>query len=307
MEVSKLNVAVNNVQVTLEGEGEWVYKVFRDLKEHGVGKLAPENTTNQMPAGYNMDSFQEDVVIKGNNNLDDASVISENNFPSLHNVVLQGTPQTEKDWLLIYAAYCSRQGKNLFTREELRAKYEETNRKTPTREKNFSTNLKTLISNNYISAVNENDFRIELTGLEKASSILSTPVSTNKTKKSKVKKTPAKKKTSVNYNLIDLELSEEERGLFRGFWDNHKYNSHMDKVVLISYWLMQEKEIKEFTPDYIFTMLRTINESITFNILAALNNGTHSKNYFSYNTESKVYNLTYVGEDRVKALEISKE
>lgn len=304
MDVSKLDISVNNAQVTLEGEGEWVYKLFKELKENGLGKLAEDNTSHQVSADDNADSFKRNLK---SHNLEDNSVIFENNFPSLYNVVLQGIPQTEKDWLLIYAAYCSQQGENFFTREDLRSKYDETNRKTPAREKNFATNLKTLISDKYISAVNENDFRIELTGLKKVASILSASNTNNKTKKSATKKKSAKKKTIGNYNLIDLKLSKEDRDLFRDFWESHKYDSNMDKVVLISYWLIQEKSINEFTPDHIFTMLRTINESINFNIISALNNGMHSKNYFTYNSDTKAYTLTYIGEDQVKALEIHTE
>lgn len=46
----------------------------------------------------------------------------------------------------------------------------------------------------------------------------------------------------------------------------------MDKAVLVAYWLKKEKTIENYTANHLFTILRTIDENASFDILSALKN-----------------------------------
>ncbi len=307
MDVFKLNIIIDNAQIELEGQGELVYKIFQELKENGLGKLTPltkEYSSNLVSANNSEETSKDVPKIENTDNLKDDPILLNEDFPALQNVVLQGTPQTEKDWLLVYAAYCSEQGESLFTRDDLRTKYDETNRKTITREKNFSTNVKSLISDNYISAVNDTEFRLEGIGLERAKKILLNPSSERKAKQNS---SSGKKKTPMSYSLLNLDLSEEQRISFRDFWNKHEHSSNMDKAVIIAYWLKREKSINDYTPNHLFTMLRTIEENTSFDISAAIRNAKNTRHFFSYDSDNKAYTLTHIGEDRVTAIETIKE
>lgn len=159
----------------------------------------------------------------------------------------------------------------------MRAKYDETNRKTIPREKNFSTNVKSLISDQYISAINDTEFRLEKTGFERAKVIL---LSSPNKRKTKQNSSSRKKNTPTSYSLLELDLSEEQRISFRDFWEKHKHPSNIDKAVIIANWLKVEKEINDYTPNHFFTMLRTIEENTSFNIAAAIKNAKNTKHFF---------------------------
>ena len=79
----------------------------------------------------------------------------------------------EGEWMLVYALYASNCGKDFFSKENLHAKYEETNRVTQSRNNHFMENLKILLTSKYISGVNQTDFRLEQTGIQTAKAILS--------------------------------------------------------------------------------------------------------------------------------------
>lgn len=66
---------------------------------------------------------------------------------------------------------------------------------------------------------------------------------------------------------------------FKEFWNAHKHTFNMDKAVLTAYWLKIKKNIEDFTPDHLFTMLRTIEEGASFDLLPAISNGCFDQGY----------------------------
>ena len=299
MEAFKLKVALGNAQIELEGNGELVHKIFQELRENGLGKLtiSAESQSNSNSSNYNAkESFDQ----KAEGSEDSKDTLLDEELPTLENVVLQCTPKTEAEWLLIYATYCSNQGKSLFTKDDLRAKYDETNRITEARSKNFASNIKSLVSSKYISAVNANDFRLDKVGLAHAKSII---FDSDDEKKGKRKNLSNKKKSPDTYTMLELDLSREQRISFKDFWNNHTHSVNMDKAVLAAYWLNKEKNINEFTANHLFTMLRTIEEGASFDLAAAIRNARNNKNYFT-DISNGAYRIHHIGEDHVKSLEI---
>lgn len=296
----KLKMIIGEAQIELEGDGELVHTIFQELKDTGLGKLAPliqvsskgTEATSKPPANP-LSKETEDALDNSNESLPE--------LPSLQDVVLQGLPQKESDWLLIYAAYASDWGGKSFTREDLRAKYTETKRTTDARSKNFAANLRALSTSHYISAINNTEFRIDQSGIEKAKSIVLSPPSG---KKANGSAGSLPKRSLPTYKPLDLGLSTEEREQFKEFWSQHNHSVNMDKAVLTAYWLKANKEITDFTAAHLFTMLRTIEETVSFDLEGAITNAKNKKNFFVPGEGKGVYTLYHIGEDHVKTLEI---
>lgn len=162
----RIKVTIEGMSVELEGDAETVKEIFASLKENGMGYM---NTLSKPVAVISKKTTVEESTP------DFVSVeeeLEQEDIPSLENVVLSGGPSTEVEWILVYAFYCSEQGKKFFTRDDLRQCYKDTKRYTRARSKNFATNIKSLISEKYISAVNMEDFRIERSGLDFATKII---------------------------------------------------------------------------------------------------------------------------------------
>lgn len=302
----KLKIAIGNAQIELEGEGELVHTIFQELRETGLGNISPlVKTEKQTPDGRPDNPNDSDKLPnepKEPSPQNDS--LSSSELPSLNNVVMQGLPQKESEWLLIYALYASNCGSQFFTKDDLRAKYVESNRVTTSHNNHFTENIRILVSEKFISAVNETDFRLEQSGIKRAKDILSGSVSDKKASKTK---RPASKRVPSTYELLELELSAEDRTQFRNFWNQHNHSSNINKAVLAAYWLKENKSVVEFTSNHLFTMLRTVDESTSFDLFSAITNAKKNKNYFVNGSNPRSYTITHIGEDCVRKLEFNQE
>ncbi len=298
----KLKITMGNAQIELEGEGELVHTIFQELRESGLGNISPLVSVERHDL-HDRNTDQSDSGELPNESVDNVESDSAIGFelPSLNNVVMQGFPQKESEWLLIYALYASNCGKTFFSREDLKAKYVETNRVSTSHNNHFLENLKILVSSKYISAISATDFRLEQAGIVKARDILSG--STLDKKASKTKRAPSKHAPST-YELLDLGLSAEEREQIKNFWVQHDHSSNINKAVLAAYWLKDNKTLVEFTPNHFFTILRTVDESTSFDLPSAITNAKRLKNYFTNGSTKGSYSITHIGEDYIKKLKI---
>lgn len=297
----KLKIVIGDAQIELEGEGELVHTIFQEIKDSGLGKF-----TSLVQDGHK-DAVRPSATSPSDANKgvsDSSEESSAPKLPLLQDVVLQGKPKTEVEWLLIYAAYASNWGSNLFTREDLRVKYTETKRITPTRNKNFATNFKSLSIAQYISANNDTEYRLTQMGVQKAKDIV---LGESPSKKANKPAGSTSKRTLSTYKIVDIGLSSEDRIQFKDFWIQHDHTSNMNKAVLAAYWLKSKKSVVDFTADHLFTMLRTIEESASFDLLSAIKNAKKDKSYFILGSAKGSYTLTHIGEDHVKLLEISQK
>lgn len=292
----KIKVTWDGMAIELEGETESVKEIFNSLKDSGMGCMGGNSRKNVSAVMNDVKS----VVDEGITDSDaESSVGSEYvEVPSLQNVVLAGGPRTESEWMLIYAFYGSERGSKLFTKDDLRQGYKETNRMTPARSKNFATNLKVLTSDRLISAVNQNDFRIEKKGIELATKIVCGEIAEKSGKGAKKRNSKSKTSTTETYNLVELNFSQDERNSLMKFYSEHPIANHQDKMVVIAKWLKDVKGIDEVNKDIIFTVLRTLGESTSFNISQTLINAKNLKSFFT-SAEAGKFKINHIGEDHV--------
>ena len=261
----KIKVTWNGMTVELEGEAENVKEIFNSLKDSGMGRM---DECDRKVVSMHTDNMKEKIENENIMRINEDGYEEQDQIeiPSLSNVVLVGGPRTESEWILVYAFYKSEQGTQFFSRDDLRQCYRETNRYTDIRNKNFSKNVRTLISDKLISAVNQNDFRIERKGIELATKIVCGEITEKDGKGSKKKISKAKTGVTETYNLVDLNLSQDERSALVEFYSEHSPANHQDKTVVIAKWLKDVKGIDEVNKDIVFTVLRTLGESTSFNI-----------------------------------------
>jgi hypothetical protein len=291
----KLKVSFDNSNIELEGEGELVCTLFRELRDNGLGLL-----TTSKKIVSSTDRVANDEGYEQGNETDVEETISEEyHLPSLSNLVMTAPKLMESDWLLIYALYCTDNGTRTFTHTDLKKKYDETNRNTDARKKNFAANMKALVSGKLIEKLNGMDYKLTALGKEKAERLIRGDVGQGKMK-AKTRSGQAAKRSVPSYKTIDLGLSDGERSDFRTYWSNHLHATNIDKAVLIAYWLKSKKGTDEVGADEVFTMLRTAEESASFNILSALKNGKNQKQYFTLGTRSGYYCINHIGEDHIK-------
>ena len=289
--------------VELHGNKDFVYKIFRELKEEGFGKLAPmlftPPTYNQKLSETVKENLSADKVDETN---DDVSMLE---YPSISDVVIKNFPKSEVEWIVVYAFYISEYASQRVGREAIREMYRSTNRFTSSRSGNFVKNIETVVKNNWLSSVNEDEFVITDAGKSKVIEILSNKSNTPKKTVSSAKKNSA----SASYNPVDLGLSADQRSELNGFYNSYKgkAKSNIDKILVLLYWLKQNTSSLEFDADVVFTLLRTVNESTSFAIQAALGNMLSRNNYIRAGSSKGKYSLTHFGEDRVVHDLIDKE
>ena len=277
MESFKLRVVLGDVQIELEGNESMVQSIFSQICDNGLGVLKScmkLNNHTTIESNYG----EETILEADTEQYVDANTPSAIGYPSLANVVLKGELKTEAEWILIYSFYCSAFGAKLFTEDDLRSKYDESKRFNDTRRKNFKTNIKSLAAKKLISAVNATEYRIEKEGIEKAKSILFVEQSTKKITSKNKKSTP--KKQTPKYEMKQLEITDSETKNLREFWTSHDHSSHMDKAVLAAFWLKEKKALTSISADHVFTILRTLSEAASFDLLSSLKNAKNKKKFF---------------------------
>lgn len=292
----KLKVCVGNSIVELEGEGALVHAIFTELREHGLGLLS--SSTSQPSEAYNDENTEETKRDTADQQLQ--SSVPDFTIPNIKDVVVKNLPKTETEWVLVYAFYVTNNGNKLFTMENVRQMYRDTNRYTEVRNKNFSTNFKNSIKTGWFNAINDNDYSLSEAGKEKAYEILKrNPTATDKTKSPKAKQSY----TKTSYQMVDLGLDETERSELKTYFDSFGKLNNMEKSLVLASWLITHKKSSEVNEHIIFTALRIVGQSTSFDIAGSLKNGKNKSNFFALGETAGYYKLHYIGEDHIKELE----
>lgn len=299
-EMFKLKISIGNANVELEGDGNLVHTIFTELREQGLGQLSTHNSYSSFVENNNTELPDEntDVTVHHQTAVDTDSFIK----PNIKDVVIKDLPNSESEWVLIYALYASEEGTSTFTSDDLRQMYKESNRMTDVRNKNFSTNVKKAVSSDWFTTVNSTEYALTAKGKSFALDILQRDPSTNKTSSKK----PKQSHTKMEYQMIELGLSQDERKEMKEYFSSFIKLNNMEKTLVLSLWLAKNKRINEVNENTIFTALRTIGHPTSFDIGASLKNGKHRYNYFSSSENPGQYKIHHIGEDHVTELENSR-
>lgn len=301
-DIFKLRVDVGTSHIELEGEGTLVHTIFSELREHGLGKLSSINPAKDSFPEEALPEMQEVTSPDSGMKIPSESTQSTN-LPNIRDVVIKNFPKTESEWILVYALYCSDQGAKTFSSEDIRQMYHDTNRYTESRNKNFATNIKKCVSDGFFTCVNDTDFALSATGQDTASSILNRSAEEkNNSKKKKGGQAFAK----ASYQLIDLNLGQKEREEMKKYFDSFSKLNNIEKALILAYWLKTHANISEVNEHAIFSALKTVGHSTSFDIKNAIRNGKNKNNYFITGDTTGFYKVHHIGEDHIKELESAR-
>lgn len=110
-------------------------------------------------------------------------------------------------------------------------------------------------------------------------------------------KNPSKKLVR-NYNLLDFNLSEEQREAFREFYKQKQPNGQNDIVLILAYWLKQNLSMPDFGEDEIFSAIQIIGVETPKALGQVFINIKNTSRIQSI--KKGRYQLTHVGDDYVK-------
>lgn len=288
----RLKIQIGNADIELQGEGELVHKIFSELREDGLGALSISAKIQTNPYQDNMNDTvsteEENGSLKG----------QVENFPAIEDIILKNMPKTEVEWILIYAFYASNFASQPVSRKNIKDMYNTTKRLTETRSKNFASNIQSLASNNFINAVNADDYIITETGKKKVLDILSNKQS----EKPKQNNAGGKRKINVptNYQLVELGLESTKRQELNDFYFEIKPKNKTDQIILLFYWMNKNNNMRAIDTNIAYSLLKTVQETTTFNIKQCLINAKSQANYLKPSGEKGKYELTHIGEDYVE-------
>lgn len=262
----KMKFKLNGLEFELEGKEETVISEFKKFKSFVTEDLSSLLSTPQiirkdveknLPSGS--DSEDEEIT---------ESVEVENSFerPVLKQVVMKDLPNSEAEWLLIYACYASDFGNDTFTADDIKEKYQESGRSNQSRINNLSNNFKTLISKDYIKVHNATEYILKAEGLEYAKSIFKGKL---KKKKSSSKKSPTSttakktaKKSSESYKIdphLDLRGDTDTISL-KKFFEQKKPSSLTEFNALIVYYMQELLKKTNITLDQAYTCYKELDK-----------------------------------------------
>lgn len=297
----KLHISIGNANIELEGDGSLVHTIFTELREHGLGYLSDvEPAQGDLKQG---EDKENDGSNCGADNGDTLKQFANGPLPSIREVVMKNLPKKEVEWLLIYAMYCSEQGEKSFTAADLRKMYRESNRLTDARSKNFTTNIKQAVNAGWFSAVNSEDYSLSEIGKSAAFDILKRSVETNQQKSKKGQRTY----TKVNYQMVELNLDQNARDELKKYFESFGKTNNIEKALILADWLKNNASIEEVNEHVVYSALRTVGQSTSFDIKAAIANGSNRNSYFVAGEKPGYYKVHHIGEDHIRDLARKKE
>lgn len=302
-DIFKLKIDIGSVHIELEGASNCVHAIFSEIRAQGLGKLSIPNYINDNDDNLEIKKEEKellkDVQLTENKR---KSITSENTseLPNINEIVIKDIPQTECEWIIIYALYCSENVTKTFTMEDIRQMYRNTNRYTDSRNKNFATNFKKCVNDNYFSCINDKDFTLAEDGKIMALNILNRSTEQKNIKK---KRKNGQTLTKATYNLVELDLNQKQREELKRYVGSFSKVSYSEKALIIANWLKINAQIDEVNEHIIFSALRIVGDSASFDIKGALRNGRSRNNYFIVENNRGFYKVHHIGEDHIKEME----
>ncbi|BEG61582.1 hypothetical protein [Coprobacter fastidiosus] len=301
----KMKFKLNQMEFELEGNQDIVTKQFENFKAFVTDDLLPR---------INNTVYNEGAIDKTNTQVQlieskDTNSFEELPIPSLKEIALKGLPKTETDWLLIYCYFASDFGKDTFTKEKIKALYEQTNRKNDNRVANLSNNIKSLVSRDFIGVHNDDDFLIKEAGIKYAMEIIkgnsnSKSSSTNKSKKLSKETTNNgnRKNTKVTKStLLDRSLNLYPEGTESLIEFSTKFNcdSTPKFIVIIVYYLKEILKVDNINMSAIYTCLNELNIRIPSALNTVINNTKNRNGWLEYDSLEDI-DLSIKGRNAIK-------
>lgn len=253
----KLKLKFNALEFEIEGEENVVREEFDKFR----GFLATEFVNRQPGSiqGGSRDEQDAVLLVQG----------QPSDFPILSEVVKKDLPNSEPEWVLVYAFYASNYGEFSFTEQGIKNGYETSKRTNTSRMSNLSNSIKQILNKEYIKMLNDVEYIFLVKGKEKAKSILSgsepkSSSSKKTTKKKSVSKSPETKVKNLKPEQFEI-LPEEKISLEDFFAEKKPGSTSRERILVIAYYIKNILEVDSFSDgnvEYAYKALSLKNKPI---------------------------------------------
>ncbi|MDF2189835.1 hypothetical protein [Paraflavitalea sp. CAU 1676] len=301
---------LHQLEFELEGDQKVVIEQFDNFKSFiandllpkiSVPPLSPVNVTPEIGAKQ----LTENAGI---------ATAEINDFPALKEVVLRDLPNSETDWILIYACYKTSFGKESFSEQDIKDQYEKTGRSNKSRLANLSNNIKSLLNKKFIKVHNDTQYLIKSDGLDYAYKILegksTTKSSTKKSKKDSKEETESKMQSArrdnrsivkVNKFSLDkqLNLRPDHVESLKEFAAKYHMDSSAKQIVVIVYYLKEILKLPRANANHIYTALDELDIRIPKSLNQIIVNTKAREGWLDYKVTDDI-NLSMQGRNAIK-------
>lgn len=286
----KMKFKLNGLEFELEGKEATVKEEFENFKSFLTGDILPNiNSAPVVIANHEQNLPKQIATEKVYAEAEDVQV---EEYPIMKEVVKKDLPKSESDWIMTYGFYASNYGEETFSEVDIKNGYDSTDRKTDSRMKNLSNNLKTLFGKNYIKYHNDTEMRFTDNGLVYIKNLVlgksnrksKKPTSSStKVKKENTKKTSSSKSSSGapwSFKLDrSLNLRPGDETHLSDFFANYETNKTPERVLLVIYYLEEVLGIENINPNHIYTAFDKLDIRVPKSLYQLISD---SKNKFGY-------------------------
>lgn len=232
-------------------------------------------------------------------------------YPSLKAIAMKNLPNSETEWVVVYAFYASKFGEETFTRQSIIEKYSESNRLDTDKKNALSSYIRTAVRSGYLNPL-QSDYSILDEGIKKAKEIISRTTGSspkykssskdkqenaNSLKNAPAKKSPTGSKTLKRLSNIDFEpTGKENLSTFIG-----KYSPKNDKErnLLFTFYLQEILKITEITFDHIYTCYDALDLRVSENLTQTVRNTSSKTGWIEL--KNSIISVTVKGNNQIKS------
>jgi hypothetical protein len=236
-------------------------------------------------------------------------------WPALRGVAMRNLPNSDTEWIVVYAFYASKFGLETFDRENIIEKYKEANRfNKETTKRDLFSKISRAVNAGYINPLAAG-YSILDKGIEKAKEIISR-TSSSAPRNSKVKIKSQKTDDEQSSENIDrkgkkLSLSKPLKRLSNinffpdgktslgDFFNKYTPSSDNERNLIFVYYLQEIIGISGITLDHIYTCYDALDLRISENLPQTIRN-TKSKKGWIETEDTNNIRITVKGTNQIK-------
>ena len=168
MSESRIRITCENYNIEVEGSDDLIYRVFTDMRIHGLSAVKLNDADVKVRTIETPDSDAS------SDKPDNITYIHEKKpLPDLNILILEKRSFTQSQWMLLMAWFASHNGQSTFCKKDIKKIYSSLRRYTRMKNGDFSSFFIHLIYNNYVTQTESDCFALTGPGYDRAVELLS--------------------------------------------------------------------------------------------------------------------------------------
>jgi len=279
-----------------------------------LGKITGKSQNN----GVNDELIQDAEIIRDEKIKGDSNTIpvSSTEYPALKAIAMKNLPNSETEWIVVYAFYASNYGEKIFDRENIINNYIESNRynKTSTK-RDLSKCMTRAVVQGFINPL-QTGYSMLDSGIDKAKEIISrtnsaSPKSIKRSKKvtkeeeavedvkdKKLKKPTAGTGKSLK-RLTDIDFHPTGKDSLDKFCKGFSIKNDNERNLLFVYYLSETLKITAVNNNHIYTCYDELGLKIPENMQSSISNTKTRTGWIETNNNSNI-TVTTKGRNKIK-------